>query len=142
MKIFPALLQLSSVVLLILSLASTASAAPRLTPLQSAAQELDGTIKKLKIKSIAPELGKVLKLEPGIAEKLLVEEKVKLSTLALAKFAADKTGKPLREFTATTNWEERLSNENLNPKDAVEYLGKVESEVAFAMLDFRQKVRR
>lgn len=113
--------------------------------LTQTAKVLDDTLKTSHLKKVTPDLGRVLKMDTQAVEKALLDQKLKFSDLALAKFLSDKINQPVESLLALgqiTDWDASLKNANISEKEAIEHLDNLQSEVAFLMLDFRDKKKR
>ncbi len=132
---------LTSVLLLLINSATFAgTTAGRLN---QAAQSLDDTIKKVDITEVSTELAKVLKVENATLTKAVGESKCSLSDVALANFIAEKKNKPIETFLkAEQNWMDVLKASEIPENEAEEYLDSVQSEIAFALLDFKPKKKK
>jgi hypothetical protein len=109
--------------------------------LMDASQNLNEAIKNVELKQVIPDLASALKVESSIVEKGMVENKHKLSDLALAKFVADKTSKSVDSFmnvSSETEWVDVLAQNKISDSDVQEYLDGLQTEVAFLMLDHRK----
>lgn len=113
--------------------------------LTQTAKVLDDTLKPSHLKKVTPDLGRVLKMDTQAVEKALLDQKLKFSDLALAKFLSDKINQPVKNLLALgqiTDWDASLKNANISEKEAIEHLDNLQSEIAFLMLDFRDKKKR
>ncbi len=129
---------LTTVLLLLIN--SSTFAGTTVGKLNDAAQSLDDTIKKANVQEAASELAKVLKVENATLTKAVGEAKFSLSDVALAKFISEKKGKSIDTFlSAQQNWTDVLKTNGIPETEAEEYLDTLQSEVAFAMLDFKPK---
>lgn len=109
------------------------------------AKTIDQLIVKADFGSILPHLAAVLKMETPDLKKAMVDDRRKLSSLALAKLLEEKTNKPALSFFpdgAEPDWAALLKEGNVSDKEADEYLDNIYSEVAFLMLDHRSKKKR
>jgi hypothetical protein len=57
-----------------------------------AARELDEIVKKVDIKTLAPTAAGLLKMESGLIERIMIQQKATLSALVCVKLIAGKTG--------------------------------------------------
>jgi hypothetical protein len=125
---------------LFLAIACTASAG-----LNDVSESLNNTIKVANLPKILPKLSETLALDRSVVEKALVETKLKLSDIVIAKFISEKINAPIKDLLTTSvaaNWLEQLKKNQLSEQDAEEYLDTLQTDVAVMMIDFWEKQRR
>lgn len=110
--------------------------------LKGVSESLDDSIHSVKLEIILPSLAKTMSLEKAVLEKAMVENKLKLSDVAIAKLLAEKSNSKIDNFLTPTvagDWPGQLKKNNLTEQDAEDYLDNLQTEVALMMLDFREK---
>ena len=125
--------------------ASTLFAAIVSNRVTEAARELDDIVKKMDIKSIAPNAARLFKLETALIEKVMIERKATLSALVCAKLISEKTGVSIDkviEANPDRDWSKALKNAEIADSAILEEIDTVHAEFAFFALEFREKRRK
>ena len=110
--------------------------------LATALVELDDLIKETDLLSFSPFLAPVLKAEVAPMNKMLIEDKVRLSDLVIAQLVADRLDKPVLEVLqnrSELDWAKTLEGAKVQLEEAVTYLEEIHTNVAFAMMDRPKK---
>ena len=113
---------------------------PALASLQQTASALDETINDVETKIIVNGLAEKVGVEAKIAKDALLDKKLKLSQLALAKFVSEKSASELSTVLEhlPSDWQDYLKSSNVSEREAEEYLDALQTEVALLMLDYRE----
>src|ERR1043166_1010943 len=112
--------------------------------IRSSVASLDDTYRRADLKKVVPKLAELVKVERAIVEKAMVDKQQKFSSIVFAKLIADKSGKDIATIlfeTTDPDWVALLKAAGLKDDDVVEHLDGLQSELAFAMLDFRTAKR-
>lgn len=136
---------LTTLTALLLCCHAVSAATPTVSKVKESAKILDDTLRLEHLKKVTGDLGRVLKIDTAVVEKALITQKIKLSDLALAKFISEKLNQPIEELlttSASTDWEALLKTANVSSKEILEHMENLHSEVAFLMLDFRDKKKK
>jgi hypothetical protein len=129
----------------VLSVLLFALATPAWADFKSAADSVDDTIKEVTLQKVLPTLASIFDVEAPVLEKAMLETKWKLSDVSMAKFVSEKNGQKVAELlkgAAVEDWPSILKKNSLSERDAEEFLDNMQSEIALAMLDFREKRKK
>lgn len=110
--------------------------------ISESAKQLDESIDRVEAKVIAPEVGRILEVEPALVETALVKQKHKLSGIALAKVLSDKTREPLEkllEKPVEFNWVTALKDAGVSAETLMEQIDGWYTEISFVMLEHRDR---
>lgn len=112
---------------------------PVFAGLEDAKESMNDAIKEVSLAVVLPKLAETLAVEEAVLQLALVEHKLKLSDVAMAKMVSEKNGKSVRDILkgGAPNWPVLLKENGLNEGDATEYLDALQSEVAFAVMDLK-----
>jgi hypothetical protein len=111
--------------------------------LVSAIENIDSALERAEIAKVLPRLAQLVEIAESDLIKVL--QKQKFSSVALARFVAEKTKiSPIKllEENPEPVWPQILENYKLQIADAEEFLEKTHTEVAFIMLDYKGKRKK
>ena len=113
--------------------------------LSEVSSTLNSTIQKAEVKNdlrkILPDLARTLDVKSEVLEKAMLNEKLKLSDVAMAKFISDKTAESIDTYLTSANaldWDSALKKAGVKESEAEEYLDNMQTEVALVMMDYHQ----